>query len=208
MRTAALIAFLLLPAPAFAGGVAPLVTGGFHTENVAYYSSQTSEGVKIPDQANYPAYKQTEYIGDVGSGLELVIGDRDDLIQGVFRGYWMMDLPQHVPNPREGEVVDPSALVSTPRDSIKHMGIGTVGIQWGVVRAANNKFRFALGVNVGAAFASKDHTEFLLAQAGGNVNYAVTRTVEVFADVDYGLRVHKTLSHGLYATAGVRILFD
>ena len=162
MRTAALIAFLMLPAPALAGGVAPLVTGGFHTEPVAYYSSETASGVKIPSLGDYPQYSQTEYIGDVGSGLELVVGDRDDLIQGVFRAYWMMDLPEHVPTPREGEVVDESALVAPIRTDIKHMGIGTVGLQWGVVRAANDKFRFALGLNVGAAFATKDHTEFLL----------------------------------------------
>lgn len=207
MRTAALIAFLLMPVPALAGGVAPIVTGGFHTESVAFYSSKTDGGVKIPDQASYPQYQQTEYIGNVGSGLELVIGDRDDLIQGVFRGFWMMDFPQYAPD-KQGEVVDADSLVVSLRDNAKHMGVGTVGLQWGVVRAANDKFRFAVGVNVGAAFATQDHSEFLLAQVGGNLNYAVTRTVEVFLDVDYGLRVRKTLSHGAFGTAGVRIMFD
>ncbi|HMV66973.1 MAG TPA: hypothetical protein PKA64_08995 [Myxococcota bacterium] len=200
---------LLAPVSAYAGGVAPIVTGGFHTEKVYFYSKEKDggAGALIRDQGQYEQYSATESIGQFGSGLELMLGDRDDFIQGVFRGYWMMDTPQVDPG-KVSDLVDADALVASWRTETRHAGVGTVGIQWGVVRAASDRFKLGMSLHVGAGFLTSDHTEFLLAQGGVNVNYQITRTVEFFADVDYGLRVRKTPGHGLYATTGLRFLFD
>jgi hypothetical protein len=194
--------------PAMAGGVSPIVTGGFHTEKVYFYSreQQGGAGAVIRDPNNYERYDQNQLIGQVGSGLEVVLGDRDDLIQGVFRGFWMMDTPQI--DPGKSGLVDADALVAAWRTDNRHVGAATVGIQWGIVRAAQEKFVFGASLHAGSGFLTTDHSEFLLVQAGANVRYQVARPLEVFLDVDYGLRVRKDLSHGLYTTAGVRVMFD
>jgi hypothetical protein len=199
----------LAPTSAHAGGVAPIVTGGFHTEKLYFYSREKDggAGAVIRDPNQYERYDMTQVLGQVGSGLELMLGDRDDFIQGVFRGYWMMDTPQIDPA-KSTDLVDADALVAAWRTEARHVGMGTVGIQWGIVRAASDRFKFGLSLHVGGAFLTSDHTEFLLAQGGANVNYQITRSLEFFADVNYGLRVRKTPGHGLYTTAGLRVLFD
>ena len=208
MRLVAMLLGLVLSTPALAGGVGPLVMGGFHTEEVYFYSSQLNggQGVSLGDPTQYEQYSETQLIGNVGAGLELILGDRDDLIQGVFRGYWMMDFPQALPT--TGELVDDDALVLNIREEATQIGVGTVGMNFGIVRAANNKFRFAIGAHLGSGFATSNHTEFFLAQADVSLNYLITRTLEIYADVGYGLRVRKSLSHGLYGTAGLRVMFD
>ena len=60
----------------------------------------------------------------------------------------------------------------------------------------------------GATIVTPNRNEFLLAQAGLNTGYQINRTLEVFVDVTYGLRVRKSLMHGVYGTAGLWILFD
>lgn len=209
MRFAAAVVTLLAAAPAYAGGIGPLVMGGFHTERVYYYSNRVDGGAgpNIQDPGEWEQYQQTQIIGNAGAGLELVLGDREDLIQGVFRGYWMMDTPQVNPS-NNSELVDASALVAAWREETKHTGVGTVGMQWGVLRAASDKFKFGISAHVGAGFLTRERNEFLLAQAGANVGYLVTRTLEVYGDLTYGLRVRKELSHGTYLTAGLRVMFD
>ncbi len=200
---------LFASAPAYAGGVGPMVMGGFHTEPVAFYSSEIDggEGPVIPDLGSYEQFLETQIIGNAGGGLELMLGDRDDLIQGVFRGFYMVDLPQHQPDPNN-ELVDADALVVAIREDVRHLGLGTVGINFGVARAVQNKLKFSVALHLGAAFATFDQAEFFLGQLGGNLSYLVRRNAEVYVDVSYGLRARKDLSHGLYGAAGVRVLFD
>ncbi|MCB9682235.1 MAG: hypothetical protein H6733_12280 [Alphaproteobacteria bacterium] len=210
MRLVASLIALFAASPAFAGGIGPLVMGGFHTERVAYYSSTTdnqASGVTFSDPSQYTQFNQTQIIGNAGAGLELVLGDRDDLVQGVFRGYWMMDTPQS--DPAIGDnLVDDEVLVANWRENINHIGVGTVGMSFGVLRAANNNLKLSVAVNVGSGFATTNHTEFFLGQAGLNVDYLINRSLEFYVDVCYGLRIRKTLSHGVYGTAGLRVMFD
>lgn len=208
MRFASVTLALLASSDALAGGIAPIVMGGFHTEPLYFYSNVTEGGAGLPitDAAAYEQYKVTQAIGNFGSGLELMLGDRDDLVQGVFRLWWMMDTPQG--DPAKTGLVDEDALVVDYREGLRHYGMGSVGIQWGVLRAAQDKFKLGISLHVGTGFLTRNRTEFLLAQAGLNTGYQINRTLEVFIDVDYGLRVRKFLMHGVYGTAGLRILFD
>jgi hypothetical protein len=205
MRLFASIVALLAPASALAGGVAPIVAGGFHTEQVFFYQSDYDPAT--PDRPiAYTQFEKQQIIGNIGTGLELMLGDRDDLIQGVFRGYWSMDTPQI--NPSKYGLMDDSQLIEAVRTETRHVGIGTVGINWGVARAAQEKFKFSIDLNVGAAFLTNDNREFMLAQAGANAGYLVSRQLEVFVSADYALRFRKQPSHGFLATAGLRVLFD
>ncbi len=197
------------PAPtAHAGGLGPYLMGGFHSEPVYYYSSELDSGAgpRIPDQNEYEQYKDAQIIANAGAGLELVLGDRDDLIQGVFRGFWMMDGPQS--DPARLGLVDEDALVSVYRDTLRHTGVGTVGMQWGVWRGASDRLKFSLAAHVGAGFVSQDNEQFFLAQAGTNLSYLINRTAEFYVDVNYAFRVRKTISNGLIGAVGIRVLFD
>jgi len=208
MRPAFAALALFATTDALAGGIAPIVTGGFHTEPVYFYSSATDAGAGPPiaNPIDYEQYKVTQAIGNFGSGLELMLGDRDDLVQGVFRLYWLMDGPQY--DPSGSGIVDEDFVVTQHRTGLRHIGTGTVGVQWGVFRAAQDKLKLGISLHVGSGFLTRNRTEFLLAQTGLNIGYTATRTLEVFVDVNYGLRVRKYLMHGAYATAGLRILFD
>lgn len=208
MRLTSAALALLVSTDAFAGGIAPFVMGGFHTETLYYYSNTTEGGAGLPisDPRAYEQYKASQAIGNFGSGLELMLGDRDDLIQGVFRIWWMMDGPQY--DPSSTGLVDADSLIVSYREGLRHVGTGSVGIQWGLLRAAQDKFRLGLSLHVGSGFLTANRSEFLLAQAGVNINYQFNRTLEFFLDIDYGLRVRKDLMHGAYGAAGLRILFD
>lgn len=205
LLTAALAA-LAAPA-AHAGGIAPMVMGGFHTERVTIYSSATEEGDRIASVVDYRSFDTQQIIGNVGGGLELMLGDRDERIQGVFRGFYMMDAAQVDPASYQ-DLVDPETLVVNHRENIRHLGVGTVGLNIGIVSAANDKFKLSGAVHLGAAFATAEQAEFFLGQAGLNMGYLVARRAELFLDVAYGLRIPKELSHGAYGTAGVRVLFN
>ncbi len=209
MRLAATFSAMLISSPALAGGIGPLVMGGFHTEDVSYYSNRADAGTgpRFSDQAEYEQFQSTQVLGQIGSGLELMLGDRDDLIQGAFRIYWMMDTPQRDPA-TYSSLVEPDAIVSNIRTELRNVGVGTVGLQWGILRAASDKFKFGVSLHAGAGFLTPDRTEFFLVQPGVNVSYALTRTLEVYGDLTYGLRVRKGMSHGLYVTAGLRVMFD
>lgn len=208
-RTTLLASAIVLPAPAFAGGLGPYLTGGFHTEPVYYYSRFVDgdvNGTPIRDPDSYEQYKDVQVIGNAGAGLELVLGDRDDMLQGVFRGFWQMDTPQLDPSRRA--LIDDGAIVVAYRDTLRHTGVGTVGMQFGVVRAANDRFKFSLAAHVGAGFVSGDNTLYLLAQAGTNLSYMLNRTLEIYVDVNYALRIRKTLSNGMMGGLGLRVMFD
>jgi hypothetical protein len=209
MRLVAPIAAILLSTPAYAGGIGPMVVGGFHTEPLYFYSAEADggDGPRFANPADYEQYKSSQLIGSIGSGLELVLGDRDDFIQGVFRFYWQLDTPQIDPA-QTSDLVDADAMIATWRETARHIGVGSVGLQWGIVRAANDKFKFGLSAHVGTGFLTTDHTEFLLVQGGANVNYQIIPTLEAYLDVTYGVRIRKNASHGAYGTAGLRILFD
>lgn len=196
--------------PAFAGGLGPLVVGGVHTESVHYYSSRADGGAgpAFSDWREYEQTRSTQLIGNVGTGLELVLGDRNDAIQGVFRGYWQMDAPQYNPGRRSNIGISSEALVAPYRAVPRHTGVGTVGLQVRLLSFAEEKGRFGLSTHLGAGFASPTHEEFFIAQVGTNIAYRISRTLEVFGDLTYGFRVRKTISHGAYTAAGLRILFD
>lgn len=205
----AVLAVLGPMSPAIAGGVGPYIMGGFFNEPLYFYSSEADggSGPRIADEANYEQFKQQQILGNAGAGLELVLGDRDDLVQGVFRGFWMMDTAQKAPN-NEG-IVDDDALVVAYRDTLRHTGVGTVGMLWGLARVGPAKrLKISLAAHVGAGFLSRENQQFFLAQAGTNISYLISRGAEFYVDVNYQFRVRKTISHGLIGAAGVRILFD
>jgi hypothetical protein len=197
---------LLLTAPAYAGGLGVLATGGAHTERVYFYSNTDSEGNAYSDIDDYDQYEITQRLANVGGGLNLVLGDRDDRIIGDCRFYWLMDAPQI--NPVDSDTSVPADnIVASYRDKARHVGMGMVGLSWGIV-GDPSKFQLGAVGHVGAAFLTVDHTEFLAFDIGPAVTYRVARQVQLFGDVVYQARHRKGFTHSGNVTVGARYMFD
>ena len=196
MRPSLFALALLLPAPALAGGFGLIATGGLHSDRVYYYTPNATTG----EWEQAPPINQ---IGaNFGGGLELVLGDRDDKILGVFRGYYLQDTPQVATE----EMKDPSYaynLRTVPRD----IGMVTGGLQWGMVGDPTG-LQLVLTTTIGSGFLTSDFTEFLPAELGVGGTYTVARHFQIHAELTGGLRYRKRFFHTENLTLGVRYLFD
>src|SRR5262245_13716661 len=89
-RVAAIALALSISGSAFAGGLGILATGGAHTERVYYYSNADEDGNPFKDLSDYTQFHQDQFLPNLGAGLDLMLGDRDDKIVGDAQLYWMM----------------------------------------------------------------------------------------------------------------------
>lgn len=210
MRIAAILASALtisalLPGDAHAGGIGLVTTGGFHTERVYFYDRTDDDGNLYVDWRDYEQRQMSQSLGNGGAGIELVLGDRDDRILGVFRGFWNMDTPQL--NPADVSGIPAADVVANHRERARHSGIAMIGLSWGIVGDPSG-FQFGATGHVGSGFLTNDHTEFLTADIGLTANYRIARQMQAFADVVYVMRYRKEFSSGANAYLGVRYLFD
>lgn len=209
MRLTAAIATSLLASTAYAGGISPIVTGGFHTETVPYYSNATDggNGVPLDDPRTYPQFNQNQLIGNLGAGIEFMLGNQDNPIRGTFRAMWFRDFPQSDPALTATDV-NPANIVSPYRSTSQDYFLVTAGLQWSVVDAADGRFRFGPELHVGAPVVGKMTELFLLAQPGVFASFSINRTLEVYVDANYTFRLTKSVSHGFLAATGIRVMFD
>jgi hypothetical protein len=207
MHLVAMAVSLLLSGTAYAGGLGVLATGGIHTERVFYYSNlNPANGELYRDIADYDQFSMTQLLPQIGSGLNLVLGDRDDKITGDARFFWMMDTPQADPASIDTNVPDEN-VVADVRNDPRHVGLMMLGLSWGLV-GSPDKVQLAAVGHVGSAFITLDHTEFLLVNVGPGVTVRLARQAQLFADVSYQLRYRKEFDHSVAGTLGVRYLFD
>jgi len=207
-------ALVLLSDPAEAGGLGVVATGGAHTEEVFYYSSRSPDGAPYSDIQDYDQYEMVQTLPNLGAGLELLLGDRDDRIIGLFRFYYNMDSAQKDPaaldSAKRGDETSPVAsddVVANVRDTARHIGIGSVGLSWGFLGEPDG-FQFGGIGQIGAGLVTSDHTEFLLVGLGPMITYKVARQAQLFADVQYEVRIRDDLQHSVAGFAGARYMFD
>jgi len=215
-------ALLLAPAPAFAGGIGIMGTGGLHQEQVYFYSSRSTinNNQEYDQLLDYEQFRTNQWIPQVGGGIEFLLGDaRDDRIIGSVRVFYNADLPQT--NPVElidGAVVatnensnvdrlDADSVVGAYRDGIRHLGFAMVGLSWGLAGDPNGFQVSAVG-HVGVALLTLDHTEFFMGQLGPGITYRLNRRTQLAADLQYQVRFRKTISHSGTGTVSLRYLFD
>ncbi len=226
MRSIAVLASLLTASPALAGGVGLLVGGGARTEQVYYYSDAAipaggTNPVMISDQDLWPQYQLETLIGQGIGGAEVVLGDRDDKIMGIFRFYYQGELPEPDPKTMDlGElddaVPDTVNVHARTRQVMQHNGVASVGLSWGVFGSPDT-WQVGFGGQLGSGFLSTNATTptgettsptFLQANLGPTATYKVARQVQLFGDLTYQLRYHKTVDHGANLMVGARYLFD
>jgi hypothetical protein len=181
---------------AYAGGLGILGDIGFRSQPVYFYDSAN----------DLKQYKQTQQILGFGAGLEVVLGDRDDRIFGVFRGYWLREVPERHPSDTT-EIVGSGDVVATVRDEPRDVGVGTVGVSWGFVGQPDGFMVNALG-SMGSGFLTSDHTEYLQVELGVGVSNRFGKNLLLFADAVYQVRFRKGFFSGPSMMGGVRYLFD
>lgn len=200
-------ALLLLPtASAYAGGIGILATGGVHTERHFYYSNTSEDGDLIRNIDDYQQFRFNPLIPQAGGGLEMLLGDRDEPIQGSLRFYYSAELPP--PDPSTVSNLDPDQIVANLRDDIRHLGFGMVGLTWGVAGDPGG-FQFNIVGHVGAAFITLDHSEFFAFQVGPGFSWRMSRQLQLFGDLQYQGRIQKSeFGHAGLGNVGLRYLFD
>ena len=188
---------LFAATPAEAGGVGVVGTGGFYQERLYYY-----------DQGdNNAQYKQSQLIGVGGTGIELMLGDRDDRIVGIARTYWAFETPQQDPSLDPAEGVRAADVRTAYRDETRHVGVFAVGLQGGIIGEPDKAMLTVHGL-LGSGFLTTDHSEYVYGEAGAGGTFRVTRTIEAYANVAAHLRFRKWARGGMTGAAGVRVLFD
>jgi hypothetical protein len=190
---------------AHAGGIGLVASGGAHVEPLYFYSSVDEDGNPYPSPASYDQFKLDQTIPHYGGGFEFLLGDRDDKIIGVTRFYFLLDGPQM--DPSGSTDVAEEDLVVKYRDTARQMGIGTIGLNWGIVGNPKN-FQLGLATHIGAAFATNDYTEFMIGNIGPSVTYKPSRTTQVFAEATYQVRYRQYIQHSGNLALGVRYFFD
>lgn len=207
---AAIVVALLAAAPAWAGGVGVFVHGGAHAEKVFFYSDHSIEGAELTNTDDYPQFSENQAVLQGGSGLEFLLGDRDDKIQGVFRVYYNVDAPQSEPGPPTGAddpTIEQEWIISAHRDKARHVGMASMGLSWGIV-GNPNKFQAGVSAHLGSGFLTNDHSEFFNIQLGPMITYRLNRQLTGFADLHATARFRKEFGFGGQAMVGMRYMFD
>ncbi len=186
---------LLVAAPvAHAGGIGLLGTGGLHSDRIYFYQQNAIgeyEQMTPQDQLN----------PNGGYGLELVIGDKDYKINGIFRLYYQVDAPVREP---EGTG---TYTYNLRTDAPREVGVLDAGLHFGVIGDPESFQGVIIGM-IGSGFLTNDQTEFAQAQAGIGGTYTLGRHLQFHAEAPGGRRYRKRFYPLVSASAGVRYLFD
>ena len=195
MRSIVLSALFLAPAPAFAGGFGLLVGGGFHADRVYSYTKEANESYTRNDP-------ETQFNMNGGGGFEVVLGDRDNAVLGIFRGTYVTDAAQSVP-----EADNADNTYSNVRTTSRAIGEASAGLQWGLLGEPDGK-QLTLLTNVGSGLFTTDLTEYVKADVGVGGTWMLTSEVQLQGSVNGGFRYRKAFYPTVDATVGVRYLFD
>jgi hypothetical protein len=192
MRPLILSAVLALaPLPALAGGLGIVTTAGAHGDRVYSYEEDVNgETTEKPpeDQIN----------ANYGAGLELVLGDKDNKVSGIFRGFYLQDAPQQ--DPKNGPIFN---IRDVPRD----LGIVSAGVQWGILGDPGTIQMTILGT-IGAGVFTSDLTGYAFSEAGVGGTWMAARRVQLAASANGGIRYRKRVYPTVTGYLGVRYLFD
>lgn len=194
--SAALVGLALLPAEAHAGGVGVFGAAGARQDIAYYYQDDGVQG------------RDAQIKGAHSVGFEVLLGDRDDNIQGVIRAFGVFDKP--VSDPDVSSVAEEYLPVSHPDYGAletKRTGSATVGLQWKLY-GDPSKFQVIATTMMGAGFITRDNTEFAIFQPGAGVTYTFSERYQLVGTVNYNARFRKTLKSGGEALVGFRYMID
>jgi hypothetical protein len=187
----AFLAFLGTSSTAAAGGLGLIYQAGLHQERAYSYKGK-QQAIDIQSKPNS------------GPGLEALIGDRNDKIQGLLRMSWVAETQANNPDTKGDE-----SIVHPDYDSLEARQIGVLGLglQWGVLGDPSDK-QIVVNTMIGSGFITTDNTEFVIIElgAGGTLNF--TENLQAVANLSGHVRARKHFSYGPTMHMGLRYLFD
>lgn len=189
--SALLVSAALLSTPAHAGGIGLVGVGGAHSDRVDSYTWDEAAQEYVQEAPEY------QMNSNLGVGGEIILGDKDNKVLGIFRGYYLGDGPQHAP-----KAGDTFAI----REELRPMAMLSAGLQWGIVGDAS-KIQLVATTTIGTGI-TKDFTDFAMTEVGVGGTWMAARKVQVAASVGGGIRYRKLFYPTVTGYAGVRYLFD
>ena len=180
------------PSTAFAGTIGLQTMVGMHQERAYYYSQAGDQGIDNQSRPNY------------GVGIETLVGDKDEKVQGLMRLSWMQDSPPKAPDTGGIDDADvPKAYEEGPRN----VGVLGLGVQWGVLGDPTGT-QMNITSLVGSGFLTNDNTEFVLIEVGVGGTHNLSESLQLTGTLAGTLRYRKHMSVGPTANIGIRYLFD
>lgn len=186
----------LVSSQAHAGGVGIIGAGGLYSGQAHYYNIEGDQGI---DNQLRPS---------TALGIETLLGDSDDKVQGIMRLYASFDSPVNDPD-LSNESAPASSFTHPAYASLgtKTTGVMTVGVQWGIIGDPRG-FQFGVMTLVGSGFWTDDNLEYFVAEPGAFVSYNVAERIQLLGNLNGQVRFRKSYKVGGSAYAGVRYLFD
>lgn len=179
--------------PAAAGGIGLFGTLGGHGDRVYFYQENA-----LGEYDQMPA--QDQFNLNYGGGLEVILGDKDNKILGIFRIQYNQDAAQQEP-------ADPEEYVFTYRSTPRDLLMINAGMQFGVIGDADKLQGNIIGT-IGSGFVTADQTEFIQGEVGIGGSYMVARHVQAAIWATGGVRYRKRLYPMTSGYVGIRYLFD
>lgn len=184
---------------AHAGGIGLYTLGGVHQGKAYYYRSDNLQGI---DSQTRP---------QLGSGIELMLGDKDDRLIGQMRLGWnydwqVKDPTIQVTNDANGQpytYLHPDYNSVSPRND----GVISVGLQWGIW-GEPTAFQVVGVTSFSSAFWTVDNLEYFMPEAGAGVTYTLQDKYQLHATTTFAPRLRKDLVMGNNTYVGIRYLFD
>jgi len=192
LRNLLVVSAMTANSVAYAGAIGLQTSAGLHQERAYFYSQSGEQGLDNQARPNF------------GLGLETLVGDKDEKIQGVLKISWVQDSP-----PTEPDTGDVSNAQYPPAhlQKARHVGVLGLGIQWGVLGDPSGTQLNITSV-VGSGFLTTDNTEYVLLEAGVGGTHNLSETVQLTGTLAGTMRYRKHMSFGPNAYVGVRYLFD
>lgn len=179
---------------AHAGALGLTGSAGIHQQRAYYYAPGETRNAGVDSQMR-PNY---------GVGLEAIVGDKDEKVQGILRIGFLQEEPTTEPDTGNiDNAVYPPAHLEDPRQ----VGTLGLGVQWGVLGDPSGTQMTITSV-VGTGFITTDNTEFLLVEAGVGGTHNLTPTLQATATIMASMRHRKHMSFGPNMYAGLRYMFD
>ena len=177
---------------AHAGAIGTITNAGFHQERAYYYDRQGKQFIENQMRLNK------------GIGIETLVGDKDEKVQGILRFMWMQDTQPKAPD------TDGVLLAESPDyDALKAKNVGVLGLggQWGVLGDPMD-MQLVVTSLVGSGFITTDNTEYVLVEVGVGGTYNLSPTIQATANLATTMRNRKHISFGPNMYMGIRYLFD
>ena len=184
----------LFASTSHAGALGIISHSGAYQGKSYYYRSDGQQGIDSQFRPNY------------GIGIEALLGDNDDRLQGLIRFYINQDVPvvnPEVPSSEEYTYTHPDYESLSPRTD----GLISVGLQWGLW-GEPTAFQLIATTSLTSCFWTVDNLEYVSLEGGLGATYTLGERIQFHGTAAFSPRYKKQLFLAGNGYLSVRYLFD